>query len=74
MSVLLYFKDEWGTSIVRRISFKVNNEKYFLLIWFFLDNTFRVLQSVEAAVVAQWIRALAPQVECWVFESQQQQT
>ena len=26
------------------------------------------------AVVVQWIRALAPQAEGWVFESQPQQT
>ena len=29
---------------------------------------------VEIAAVAQWVRALASQAECLVFESQQRQT
>ena len=31
-------------------------------------------RTVLAAVVALWVRALAPQVEGWVFESQPRQT
>ena len=30
--------------------------------------------SNETAAVAQWVRALAPQAQVWVFESQPRQT
>ena len=34
----------------------------------------QVLKVNKAVAVAKWVRAFAPQVESWVFESQPRQT
>ena len=44
---------------------------YNTYVWHFIN---KIMQKMETAAVAQWVRAVAPQADGWVFESQPRQT
>ena len=57
----------WG---IRSIS--LENRQFLLCFYRIVLSPFQLSTNFTAAV-AQWVRALAPQAKCWVFESQLRQ-
>ena len=45
-----------------------------LSIWFKVDDVYNFLKILDAAAVAQSVRAFTPQAKGWVFECQPRQT